>query len=289
MFLKSFELLGEKTEHDVLFNKMNVYNTMYPFKIFPEKDLTYLEFEPITIFYGGNGSGKTTLLKVIADKINASKKNINDYGKLFDTYVDLCHYEMPNRKFKEIKLILSDDVFDFLLDLRAINSNVNRRKEQLSEEYDKYKYGDFYSTDDAIDQYEILKNKTDVRKMSKSQFIRSRLTNNVIVQESNGESALSFWEKEITDNAIYIIDEPENSLSAENQIKLKTFIEESARFYNCQFIMATHSPFFLNLTGAKIYDLDSYPVEVKIWNELDNVKTYYKFFKDNEDDFKDLL
>ena len=89
MFLKSFELLGEKTEHDVLFNKMNVYNTMYPFKIFPEKDLTYLEFEPITIFYGGNGSGKTTLLKIIADKINASKKNINDYGKLFDTYVDL--------------------------------------------------------------------------------------------------------------------------------------------------------------------------------------------------------
>jgi hypothetical protein len=52
--------------------------------------------------------------------------------------------------------------------------------------------------------------------------------------------------------------------------------------------MATHSPFFLNLTGARIYDLDSYPVEVKKWNELDNVKTYYKFFKDNEDDFKDI-
>ena len=279
MFLKSFSLLDAKTESDVLFNKMNIFNTMYPFSIFPEKDLTYLEFEPITILYGGNGSGKTTLLKVIAEKINASKKNINDYGKLFDTYVDLCHYEMPNRKFKEIKLILSDDVFDFLLDLRAINSNVNRRKEQLSEEYDKYKYGDFYSTDDAIDQYEILKNKTDVRKMSKSQFIRSRLTNNVIVQESNGESALSFWEKEITDNAIYIIDEPENSLSAENQIKLKTFIEESARFYNCQFIMATHSPFFLNLTGARIYDLDETPVDIKKWWQLENPRTYFDFFE----------
>ena len=285
MFLKSFQLLSDKNEFDVLFNKMNIFNTMYPFKIFPEKGLVDIDFDNITIFYGGNGSGKTTLLKIIADKLNASKKNLNDYGKLFDTYVDLCHYEMPNRKFKEIKLILSDDVFDFLLDLRAINSSVNRRKQQLSDEYDNYKYGEVYDTEDAFEQYEQLKNKVDVKKMSKSQYIRSRLTNNVIVQESNGESALSFWEKEITDNAVYIIDEPENSLSAENQLKLKQFIEESVRFYNCQFIIATHSPFFLNLCSAKIYDLDSYPVKEKKWNELDNVKTYYKFFKENEKEF----
>ena len=286
MFLKSFELLGEDTEFDVLCDKMNVYNTLYPFKIFPAKELVNIEFDNITIFYGGNGSGKTTLLKIIAEKLNASKKSITDYGKLFDTYVNLCSFEMPNRRFKEIKLILSDDVFDFLLDLRAINTNVNRRKDLLSEEYDKVKYGNFYDSEDAIDQYELLKNKVDVRKMSKSQYIRSRLTNNVIVQESNGESALSFWEREIKDNAIYIIDEPENSLSAENQIKLKKFIEESARFYNCQFIIATHSPFLLSLYGARVYDLDESPVNVKKWTELKNVRTYYDFFKDNKDEFE---
>ena len=282
MFLKSFDLLSDYTEDGVLFNKMNIYNTMYPFKIFPMKDLTHIDFDNITIFYGGNGSGKTTLLKIIAEKINASKKNITDYGMLFDEYVNLCDYEMPSRKFKEIKLILSDDVFDFLLDLRAINSSVNRKKELLSEEYDKVKYGDFYDSEDAIDQYELLKNKVDVRKMSKSQYIRSRLTNNVIVQESNGESALSFWEREITDNSIYIIDEPENSLSAENQIKLKTFIEESARFYNCQFIISTHSPFLLALKDATVYDLDSHPVRRKRWTELENVRTYFDFFKVHE-------
>ena len=91
MFLKSFQLLSDKNEFDVLFNKMNIFNTMYPFKIFPEKGLVDIDFDNITIFYGGNGSGKTTLLKIIADKLNASKKNLNDYGKLFDTYVDLCH------------------------------------------------------------------------------------------------------------------------------------------------------------------------------------------------------
>ena len=32
-----------------------------------------------------------------------------------------------------------------------------------------------------------------------------------------------FWEKEIEEDSIYILDEPENSLSAENQLKLKKY------------------------------------------------------------------
>ena len=95
-----------------------------------------------------------------------------------------------------------------------------------------------------------------------------------------------FWEQEINEDSLYILDEPENSLSAENQIKLKKFIEESVRFFNCQFIISTHSPFLLNLNEAKIYDLDEVPVTTKKWPELENVKTYYNFFKKNESEFK---
>ena len=94
-----------------------------------------------------------------------------------------------------------------------------------------------------------------------------------------------FWEKEIVDNSIYILDEPENSLSALNQLKLKKFIEESVRFYNCQFIISTHSPFLLALKDAKVYDLDSRPCTVKNWTELENVRLYYDFFKENEGEF----
>ena len=102
---------------------------------------------------------------------------------------------------------------------------------------------------------------------------------------SNGESALMFWEREIEENSIYILDEPENSLSAENQLKLKKFIEDSVRFYNCQFIISTHSPFLLKLMDAKIYDLDQIPVTTKNWTELPNVLVYYNFFKEHEDEF----
>jgi predicted ATPase len=63
------------------------------------------------------------------------------------------------------------------------------------------------------------------------------------------------------------------------------FIEDSARFFKCQFIISTHSSFLLSLHGAKIYDLDENPVRVKRWTELENVRTYYEFFKEHDKEF----
>lgn len=251
---------------------MNIYNNLYPFKIFPDKEFKYIEFEPITIFYGGNGSGKTTLLNIISDSIGAAKRNIDKKNELFNKYIGYCrdNHEFIHRDLcKQIKFISSDDVFDYLLDLKAINSNVNRRKNDLVNEYYEYKNTSSSEYNSSLDMYEDLRNKVDSNRMTVSKYVRTRLKNNNIVQESNGETALDFWQNQIEDNALYIIDEPENSLSAENQLKLKNFIEESARFYNCQFIIATHSPFLLALNGAKVYDLDSVPVKEK---KMDGVR-----------------
>ena len=283
-FLEKFSLLADEAqENNVLFGLKNIYVSYYPFKLFSFKQFENIDFEPVTIFYGNNGSGKTTILNIISKKLHAARKNNMNKGELFDEYIKYCDYKMKHEsELKEIKLISSDDVFDYLLDIRAINSKVNRLKEDLAEEYlndTKYEFKD------VINDYELLRRKADKSRMSMSKYIRTQLTNNNIVEQSNGESALNFWQSEITDNSIYLLDEPENSLSAENQIKLKKFIEESARFYNCQFIISTHSPFLLAIDDAKIYDLDEIPVKTKRWEALDNVKAYHEFFKERDNKF----
>jgi len=44
-------------------------------------------------------------------------------------------------------------------------------------------------------------------------------------------------------------------------------------------------PFPLALRGAKIYDLDENPVDVKKWTKLENARTYYESFKRYENEF----
>jgi len=60
-----------------------------------------------------------------------------------------------------------------------------------------------------------------------------------------------------------------------------------ARYCGCQFIIATHSPFLLSMNGARIYDLDERPVDIKKWWELENPKIYFDFFNKHRNLFED--
>ncbi len=119
--------------------EMQCYSdSAYPFKIFPQKKLRMLRFEQITLLYGGNGSGKSTLLNVIAEKLSLERRAPFNYTPLFEDYLAFCSYvpTAARRMPAGSAVITSDDVYDFLLDLRAINAGVDRRREALFEEYD---------------------------------------------------------------------------------------------------------------------------------------------------------
>lgn len=286
IYLKKFRLPGEQIENSIAssLDPRRPRNSTYPLGIFTKKELEEINFGDITLIYGGNGSGKSTLLKIIAKKLGATLKRDFNKGVYFDEYIMSTNREMIFDKPLEIKMISSDDVFDNILDIRAINTGINRNKEKLLNEYIENRY---HNKEADITNFEEVKAILEPKSKTPTQYIRERISNMDIVEYSNGESALLFWEQEIKEKSIYILDEPENSLSAENQMKLAKFIEESARFYDCQFIISTHSPFLLSLRGAKIYDLDSVPVKEKKWTELANIKIYYDFFKEHESEFDD--
>ena len=282
IYLRNFSFPSEDREYNfILDEKRTCFDTFYPFKILSKNDFTEIDFEPVTILYGGNGSGKSTALNVIAEKIEASRDTIFNKSNFFKDYVDMC--DMDEVKVAEIKrIITSDDVFDYILNLRNLNEGIDNKRENLFGDYLDAKYSGFKMK--SLEDYEELKKVNSARASTMSKFIRKNLMSNVRLY-SNGESAYRYFIEKIIENGLYILDEPENSLSPKRQIELMSFIEDSARFFGCQFIISTHSPFLLAIKGAKIYDLDESPVSVKSWTSLENVRTYYEFFKHHDSEF----
>ena len=103
---------------------------------------------------------------------------------------------------------------------------------------------------------------------------------------SNGETYLQYFEEYLQPNALYLLDEPEVSLSPENQVALAEEINKMARLLQCQFIIVTHSPFMLGTLNAKIYNLDTKEYDIAKWSELENVRYFYDFFKKHEKEFE---
>ena len=291
-YLKSFTLPTDEQELDYLFDSkksgkldMQCYNNQYPFGIFPHKRLSKIEFEPITIFYGGNGSGKSTLLNVISEKLRLSRTAPFNNSPIIDDYIKLCEYRLgaPYLPAKS-SIITSDGVFDYLLDIRAINEGIDRRREELLREYDATVKSSWQMK--SLDDYEELRRRNEARRGTKSQYVTKRMQGLEYRMHSNGESAFAYFTNKIDSNALYLLDEPENSLSAKLQKELAAFLEEAVRFYGCQLVISTHSPFILSLRGAKIYDLDGDPAGEKHWSDLENIRAYYDLFEERRREFQ---
>ena len=283
-YIDSFKFPGvENEEQFVNYIRRTCYTSFYPFGVFAENELRELSFSEITILYGNNGSGKSTALNLMAEKMKAERDTLFNRSSFFGDYIGMCDFEMTHEgRPEEIRMITSDDVFDFMLNLRALNDGVDRKREQAFDEWIENKHSKFQMK--SLDDYEQLKKVVDARSKTQSKYVRDTIGNNII-EHSNGESALQYFSEKIKDNGLYLLDEPENSLSPQRQLELLEFIQNSARFFGCQFIIATHSPFLLALKGALIYDLDERPVDIKKWTELEGVRTYFEFFEKHKNEF----
>ena len=292
MYLQEFLMPSRKQEEAYFFDPGNYktrrtcYTTTYPFGVFRYRELEPFEFGNITIFYGGNGSGKSTILNVMAEKLRVKRGAVFNRSDFYEDYISLCDYK-TERGIPipaESRIITSDDVFDYLLDIRCINNDIDTTRAKLFDKYISDKYEPYQLR--SMEDYEEFRRRSDAKTKSQSQYVKERLMRNV-QERSNGESALIYFTDSIKDHALYLLDEPENSLSAAMQLELKKYIEESARFFKCQFVIATHSPFLLSMEGAKVYDLDVTPPIPRNWTELENVRLYYEFFAAHAKEFSD--
>lgn len=285
-FLSRFTLPDQDSRETALEKAVNhrtCYNNYYPFPVFDNWDPVTLTLAPITVLYGGNGSGKTTLLNLMGEKLGLERRSVYNRSSFFQDFVDLCRWEGQGAP-PGSRVLTSDDVFDDLLDLRSLNQGVDRDREALLREYKQLRGEDFQLH--SLEDYEHLKQVVCAKKKtsSGSAFVRQRLGGNVR-GKSNGETAFRYFTNQIREDALYLLDEPENSLSAGRQRELAAFLEDSARFFGCQLILSTHSPFLLAMKGAVVYDLDRRPIQARKWTELENVRLWHDFFQEHAKDF----
>lgn len=286
------------------------FKFFYPLNMFPQKGLRRIEFEPVTIFYGGNGSGKSTVLNIIAARLKVLREIPFRPGQFFDWYVNgidrdvtehdgsVTHIHVDPVSFNsdlseewkgipaESRILTSEDVFEKTLTVRGRNREIDRQRDMVSQKWWAYSVEGKHTNMTSLHgpEYEAWKSQHSMKGKSMSRVIKEEVGFN-IKTGSNGENAFEFFMEKVLGNALYLLDEPENSLSAKWQVKLASYLEGMARFEGCQFIIATHSPFLLGIRGAKIYDLDTADVPVRKWTELENVRQYYEFFHDRNDEF----
>ncbi|BCJ93506.1 ATPase AAA [Anaerocolumna cellulosilytica] len=279
VYLKSFSL---PNQYHI---DMNLLPSAYPSSVFYFKELTLITFERITIFYGGNGSGKSTLLNLISDKLGLQRITTVDRSKEFHNFLHLCKYgleeeeELRNGLPEGSKIISSEDIMDHILNQRINNKATGISQEKSFEEYMKYKFSDFHYRN--LEDYENLKKVNTTRRLTATKYVNTN-AGTKSREFSNGENALNYFDRELKEGNLYILDEPENSLSPRYQFELTKLLTDMARFFNCQFIIATHSPFILSAEGARIYNLDEEPVEIRRWEELESIRFYHDFFKERD-------
>ena len=285
MYLSAFYFPGEEAESDFMFGLKTTYDqTVYPYGVLPKVGLDQIFFRPITILYGGNGSGKSTALNIIAEKLRLVRNSVYNRSRFFEDYVDRCSATLEEDGIPPAsRIITSDDVFDMMLDIRSINEGIDRKREKLADEYFDLKHERFRVR--SLDDLDHLQRITRARSKTMSRFIENE-SGKSLRERSNGESALMYFQSKIEMDTLCLLDEPENSLSPENQLILADFLAESVRYCGNQLVISTHSPFLLALPGAKIIDLDDHSRTVDRWTELKNPRVYFEFFKKHAREFE---
>ncbi|MBQ9137991.1 MAG: AAA family ATPase [Alistipes sp.] len=302
IYLENFRFPTFEQEDDFLASYFcanpSSMETIYPFKVLSVKGLDSLDFTEITILYGGNGSGKSTALNAISNKLGLARNSVYNKGDMQSAYLRMCRYKKSVYEDEEeddhlelkdkATLITSDDIFKYMLDTRRNNAAMKRKIEKAADEWyaNRSRNGKVPISDIGLTPEQRVKlGLGRVRGLNRSQYVRITAGERINTF-SNGETGFMKFVESIVPDRLYILDEPENSLSCALQMELAKYIEGSARHFGCQFIIATHSPFLLAIGGAKIYNLDGDPATISKFWELPNMRLYYELFKGYQEKFE---
>jgi predicted ATPase len=213
----------------------------FPFNLTILRRTASLHFHtPITFFSGENGTGKSTLLKAVA-----RRSGVNIWQGEQRIRYAASPYENYLSQAIDLEWIGSPVGGSFF------DSQVFRNFAQILDDW-------------AASDPEVL-----VYFGGKS-----------LMQQSHGQSLMSFFNSRFKIEGLYILDEPETALSPKSQIELLKLLRNMAAAGHAQFIIATHSPILLACPEAKILSFDHAPIHTVKYEETDYYRIYKQFLDD---------
>jgi predicted ATPase len=214
---------------------------LYPFNLALVKQTPHLALDaPITFFAGENGTGKSTVLRAICRACG-------------------IHIWESERRRRYSRSPYEDNLHNYM-EAAWTNGSVP---------------GSYFSSDIfrdfsvALDEF-----------ASADPGILKYFGGSSLMNQSHGQSLLSYFGSRYSIKGLYLLDEPETALSPASQVKLIKIITTAAARGDAQFIIASHSPILLACPGASIYSFDEAPPRVVEYEETEYFKVYKEFMSD---------
>jgi predicted ATPase len=99
-----------------------------------------------------------------------------------------------------------------------------------------------------------------------------------LAEKSHGQCNMAFFASRFRVPGLYLLDEPETALSPRRQLELLDILTEASARGDAQFVIATHSPILMSLSGARILNFDTCPVSEIAYRDTDSFRLHQAFF-----------
>lgn len=211
---------------------------VYPFSLPVFRNTNSIDFTTNVVFFAGeNGSGKSTLLKAMTRKCGIHIWSEERWGK--------SHFNP-----------LEDDLCRYIDIVWTADA----------------KPGAFFSAE----TYEHMAKSIDGWAAADPGLL-DYFGGKSLVEQSHGESFMSFFKSRFTIEGVYFLDEPETALSPSRQLEFLKFLREMSSDGHAQFFIATHSPLLLSCPGATISSFDKPSIQEIAYEETEHFCVYRDF------------
>jgi predicted ATPase len=241
----------------------------FPFNLPVLRKFQAIEFQtPVSIFIGENGSGKSTVLESLAFAIGLatiSNKNIEHDGSLkaaqaLAPYVKLAW----GAKSKRGLFFRAEDFLGFVRSIQDVRAA-----------FDK----DMQDWEASLEGGALSR----VRGMVTNQ--KNALTEKYgqdLNAYSHGEGFMKIFQSRFSGKGVYVLDEPEASLSPLRQLSFMALVQEMVKVEQAQFILATHSPIIMGMPGATLYELQGDKIVIVKYEETEHYQITKGFLENRE-------